>query len=58
MKQMQDRTKLINNFHVVLNHNISAWSQYAIHLKEYIQDITSEKIANILDHHISRTEIY
>ena len=52
MKRMQDRTKLINNFHVVLNHNISTWSQYAIHLNDYIQDITSEKIANILDHHI------
>ena len=52
MKRMQDRTKLINHFHVVLNHNISTWSQYAIHLNDYIQDITSEKIANILDHQI------
>ena len=43
MKRMQDWTKLVNHFHGVLNHNISAWSQYAINLNDYIYDITSEK---------------
>lgn len=46
MKRTQDWSKHVYHFHGVLNHNISAWSQYAIHLSDYIYGITSDKIQN------------